>query len=273
MASSATSPASILSSGRQPSCAAASGGSGCSTLFARCVAQPRLVMIRDRSLRASSMCENQSWVMNWIQNAARTLKNGAFLYAQSLSFEFATPWPWLQFGELRLIAGEQLPADHLRVGLEQADPAAVAVLRDRIVLKIGKGRFEFDVAGKQLPGRSHRRIADIVADAGQRAVADQRRPCTAASRRRRSAVGERPDVPPAGAFPSRSSASSRRRPGRRRSAYCSNVLLSNRLNRISSMRWYSRLISAPSMPRWLRSRMCAPISRRSDLEPRSPAAQ
>ncbi len=56
-------------------------------------------MIRDRSLRASSMCENQSWVMNWIQNAARTLKNGAFLYAQSLSLEFATPWPWLQLGE------------------------------------------------------------------------------------------------------------------------------------------------------------------------------
>ena len=36
-------------------------------------------MIRDWSLRASSRCENQSWVMNWIQNAASTLKNGAFL--------------------------------------------------------------------------------------------------------------------------------------------------------------------------------------------------
>ena len=27
----------------------------------------------------SSMWENQSWVMNWIQKAASTLKKGAFL--------------------------------------------------------------------------------------------------------------------------------------------------------------------------------------------------
>ena len=46
---------------------ASAGVNGRSTLSTRCETQPRLVMIRDVSLRPSSMCENQSWVMNWIQ--------------------------------------------------------------------------------------------------------------------------------------------------------------------------------------------------------------
>ena len=53
-------------------------GSGVSTSFTVCDAQPT-VMICAASLCPSSRCENQSCVMNWIQNAASTLKNGAFL--------------------------------------------------------------------------------------------------------------------------------------------------------------------------------------------------
>ena len=74
---SAIRPASILSSGRQPSSAARAAVISRSTLFTRSVLQP-VSMLLVRSLRASSMWVNQSCVMNWIQNAAITLKNGAF---------------------------------------------------------------------------------------------------------------------------------------------------------------------------------------------------
>ena len=73
-----------------------------------------------------------------------------------------------------LIPGKQLSADDLRIGLEQPDPPAVAVPGNRVALEFGKCRFEFDIAGEQLPARSHRRVANIVADAGQGAVSDQR---------------------------------------------------------------------------------------------------
>jgi hypothetical protein len=45
--------------------------------------------------------------------------------------------------------------------------------RQLVALEIWEGRLEFDVAGKQLAGRTHRRVGDVVADAGQRAIADQ----------------------------------------------------------------------------------------------------
>ncbi len=72
------------------------------------------------------------------------------------------------------VAREQLAADHLRIRLEQAEAVAVPVARQRIEPEIGIGRFELHVAAEQLPGRSHRRIADVVADAGQGAEAHQR---------------------------------------------------------------------------------------------------
>jgi hypothetical protein len=54
----------MRSSGRQPSCAAAGG-------------HPTAII--SGAFAPSRRWENQSWVMNWIQNAASTLKNGAFL--------------------------------------------------------------------------------------------------------------------------------------------------------------------------------------------------
>ncbi|MCE3257500.1 MAG: hypothetical protein K0Q64_1583 [Nitrobacter vulgaris] len=50
-------------------------------------------MMCDWSFRDSSRCENQSCVMNWIQKAASTLKNGAFRYGQSASTESDAPCP------------------------------------------------------------------------------------------------------------------------------------------------------------------------------------
>ena len=44
-------------------------------------------MMCDWSFRDSSRCENQSCVMNWIQKASSTLKNGAFRYGHSASIE------------------------------------------------------------------------------------------------------------------------------------------------------------------------------------------
>ena len=73
----ATSAASTRSSARQPSRAPASRVSGRSTPSIRSIAHP-MVIVADE-LRPSTRWENQSWVMNWIQKAARTLRNGAFL--------------------------------------------------------------------------------------------------------------------------------------------------------------------------------------------------
>src|SRR5205823_4039 len=74
---SATLAFSMASVGRQWSWAASAGESGVSVPFTFCEAQPTFMY--SALLWPSSRWENQSWVMNWIQNAASTLKNGAFL--------------------------------------------------------------------------------------------------------------------------------------------------------------------------------------------------
>ncbi len=67
----------MASPGRHPSRAASSGVSGVSTPLTFRETQPTFMY--SAALCPSSMWENQSWVMNWIQNAAMTFMNGAFL--------------------------------------------------------------------------------------------------------------------------------------------------------------------------------------------------
>ena len=67
---------SISSPGRQPRRAASAGDNGVSTPFTFCEAHP--TFMKSGLLWPSSRWENQSWVMNWIQKAASTLKKGAF---------------------------------------------------------------------------------------------------------------------------------------------------------------------------------------------------
>ena len=67
----------MASDGRQPSRATSAAVSGVSTPFTFWEAQPTLMY--SALLWPSSRCENQSWVMNWIQKAASTLKKDACL--------------------------------------------------------------------------------------------------------------------------------------------------------------------------------------------------
>ena len=63
-----------------------------------------------------------------------------------------------------LVAREQLAADHLRIS-EQRDASAVAVAGELVEREIRIGRLELHVAEKQHAGRAHRGIVDVVADA------------------------------------------------------------------------------------------------------------
>ena len=80
------------------------------------------------------------------------------------------------FVRLRLRAREQLPADHLRVWLQQPYSISMAILRQLIQTQIGKRGVELHVPRKELIRRSHLRIADVVTDAGQVTEANQLSP-------------------------------------------------------------------------------------------------
>src|SRR3989441_6820333 len=59
---------------------------------------------------------------------------------------------------------EQLPADDLRIRLEQAQAVAMTVAGELLLTQIGERRLELDVAGEQLVRRTHRRVPDVVTD-------------------------------------------------------------------------------------------------------------
>ena len=52
------------------------------------------------------------------------------------------------------------------------------VARELVLAELGERRLELHVAGERLPRRSHERVLEVVADAGQRAEADQLAPAT-----------------------------------------------------------------------------------------------
>src|SRR6185295_16530638 len=69
--------------------------------------------------------------------------------------------------------GEELPADDLRVGGQQRQAAPVPIARDLVETGVGERGLELDIASEQRPGRAHQGIADVVADARERARADE----------------------------------------------------------------------------------------------------
>src|ERR1700682_1228731 len=74
---------------------------------------------------------------------------------------------------MRLSAGEKFAADHLWIGLEQAQAISVSILSEQILAKIRKRRFEWDVSGKGLIRSTHERIEQVVAGSIEIAKADQ----------------------------------------------------------------------------------------------------
>src|SRR5437773_1750935 len=83
------------------------------------------------------------------------------------TFPFIAP-----FG-MRLCAGEKLAADHLRIGFERAQAITVSILRQELLPEIGKSRFELNISGKGLVGRTHEGIAQVVAGAVEISKANQ----------------------------------------------------------------------------------------------------
>src|SRR6266550_3025022 len=73
----------------------------------------------------------------------------------------------------RLGTAKEFAADHLGIGLQQAQPIAVAVYHNVVFAKIGEGGIERDVSGEGLTGGAHQGIRDVVAYAGQIAEAYQ----------------------------------------------------------------------------------------------------
>src|SRR5690348_8387922 len=67
---------------------------------------------------------------------------------------------------------EQLPADHLRVRLEQSQSIAMPISGECRPAQIGKRAIELGVPREQLVRRAHERIEDVVADSGDRPEAD-----------------------------------------------------------------------------------------------------
>src|SRR3989442_15889880 len=63
---------------------------------------------------------------------------------------------------------EQLPADDLRIRLQQAQAVAMTVAGELLLTQIGERRLELDVAGEQLVGGTHRRVPDVVTDTRER---------------------------------------------------------------------------------------------------------
>ena len=72
----------------------------------------------------------------------------------------------------RLTAREELSANQLRIGFQQSQSIAVAILCDLAGAQLGEGGFEFHVARKRLAGRSHERVQNVVANSRERAEAD-----------------------------------------------------------------------------------------------------
>src|SRR5215210_7974629 len=61
---------------------------------------------------------------------------------------------------------EQLPANDLRIRLQQSQSISMAILGDVSQTQIGKGGVEIHIPRKELMRRAHQRIADVVATAG-----------------------------------------------------------------------------------------------------------
>ena len=74
---------------------------------------------------------------------------------------------------MRLRTGEKLAADHLGIGFEQAQTIAVSIPSEHVLAKIRKRRFELDISGKGLVGRTHEGIAQVVAGSVEIAETDE----------------------------------------------------------------------------------------------------
>ena len=68
---------------------------------------------------------------------------------------------------------EQHSADDLWIRRHQRQAAALAILRELIEAAVRERARELHVATEQSPGRSHQRVARVVADAGELAVANE----------------------------------------------------------------------------------------------------
>src|SRR5687767_5180206 len=73
----------------------------------------------------------------------------------------------------RLPARKELSADHLWIRLQQFQAIAVAILDDFVSGQLRESRFKLNVARKGLTYRSHERVEDVIADAGECAEAYQ----------------------------------------------------------------------------------------------------
>ena len=75
---------------------------------------------------------------------------------------------------IALRAGKQRSADHLRIRREKVNTPVVTVLCHLGQSQIGKRFLKLNIARKFHPGRAHRRVAQVIADARDGTVAHQR---------------------------------------------------------------------------------------------------